>query len=190
MAFARAINQGKLDVAYAAMSSDYRKRVSFEAFKKSLTENPRETLALSHALTHLQPGTRQEAIVRYDDEAEIVLRREGERWLVASPVVDYYGQATPRAAITSFVRALEHKRYDVVLRLIPNADKEGITIERMEQTWSGPGREDLERLLHNLREHEDAPIELAGDRATMPYGDRMRVQLLREDGVWKIEDPE
>lgn len=194
--FARALNAGRFDEAYARMSEEYRQRVSFEQFKRQLTENPEETAALSHALSHVQGGAELEATIRYDDDAEVVLRKEGEgegeaaSWFVASPLIDFYDQSTPRAALRAFVRALERKRYDVVMRLIPNADKQGITSDRLEQAWSGEGRKDLERLLHNLREHLEAPIEVAGDRATMPYGDQMRAQLVRENGVWKVEDPE
>jgi hypothetical protein len=188
--FARALNAGRLDEAYARMSREYRKRVSFDEFKRHLTENPQEATALSRALGHVHPGTVEEATVRYDDDAEITLRREGDQWFVSTPLVDFYDQSTPRAALRSFVRAVERKRYDIVVRLIPDADKEGITTERLEQAWSGDGREDIERLVHNLREHIDSPIEVAGDRATMTYGDQMRAQLVREAGAWKVEDPE
>jgi hypothetical protein len=192
--FARALNQGRFDEAYARMSEDYRQRVPFDQFKRQLTENPEETTALSHALSHVQPGTVQEATVRYDDDAELTLRREGqgenESWFLSSPLVDFYDQSTPRTALRAFVRALERRRYDVIIRLIPNADKEGITGDRLEQAWSGDGRKELERLVHNLREHIEDPIEVTGDRATMPYGDQMRAQLVRENGVWKVEDPE
>jgi len=192
--FARALNQGRFDEAYARMSEDYRQRVPFEQFKRQLTENPEETTALSHALSHVQDGTVEEATVRYDDDAEIRLRREGTgedaSWFLSSPLVDFYDQSTPRAALRAFVRALERKRYDVIMRLIPNADKEGITSDRLEAAWSGDGRKELERLVHNLREHLEDPIEVAGDRATMPYGDQMRAQLVRENGLWKVEDPE
>jgi hypothetical protein len=192
--FARALNQGRFDEAYARMSEEYRQRVPFEQFKRQLTENPEEAAALSHALSHVKEGTQLEATVRYDDDHELTLRREGEgdqaSWFLSSPLVDFYDQSTPRAALRAFVRALERKRYDVVMRLIPNADKEGITSDRLEQAWSGDGRKELERLVHNLSEHLDDPIEVVGDRATMPYGDQMRAQLLRENGIWKVEDPE
>lgn len=192
--FARALNQGRFDEAYARMSEEYRQRVPFEQFKRQLTENPEETAALSHALSHVQGGTEVEATIRYDDDNELILRREGQgeevSWFLSSPLVDFYDQSTPRAALRAFVRALERKRYDVIMRLIPNADKEGITSDRLEQAWSGDGRKELERLVHNLKEHLDDPIEVVGDRATMPYGDQMRAQLLRENGAWKIEDPE
>jgi hypothetical protein len=192
--FARALNQGRFDEAYARMSEEYRQRVPFELFKRQLTENPEETAALSHALSHVQGDTEVEATIRYDDDNELTLRREGQgeeaSWFLSSPLVDFYDQSTPRAALRAFVRALERKRYDVIMRLIPNADKEGITSDRLEQAWSGDGRKELERLVHNLKEHLDDPIEVVGDRATMPYGDQMRAQLLRENGVWKVEDPE
>lgn len=192
--FARALNQGRFDEAYARMSEEYRERVPFEQFKRQLSENPEETAALSHALSHVQEEAALEATVRYDDDHEITLRREGTgdeaSWFLSSPLVDFYDQGTPRSALRAFVRALENKRYDVVMRLIPNADKEGITSDRLEQAWSGDGRKELERLVHNLREHLDDPIEVAGDRATMVYGDQMRAQLVRESGLWKVEDPE
>ncbi len=188
--FSRALNAGHFDEAYARMSREYRKRVSFKEFKRHLTENPQEATALSRALGHVHPGTVEEATVRYDDDAEVTLRREGGEWLLSTPLVDFYDQSTPRAAVRSFVRAVENKRYDVVIRLIPEVDKEGITAERLEQAWSGDGREDIERLVHNLREHLDSPIEVAGNRATLTYGDQMRVQLVREDAGWKVEDPE
>ena len=192
--FARALNQGNFDEAYARMSQDYRQRVPFEQFKRQLTENPQETAALSHALSHVQPGTVEEATIRYDDDAELTLRREGQNeqasWFLSTPLVDFYDQSTPRAALRAFVRALERRRYDVIIRLIPTADKEGITSDRLEQAWSGDGRAELERLVHNLREHLDDPIEISGDRATMTYGDQSRAQLVRENGLWKVEDPQ
>ena len=85
---------------------------------------------------------------------------------------------------------MDRKRYDVVMRLVPNSDKEGITTERMEQAWAGQERERVERMLNALRENLDAPIEEIGNRATMPYGEHMQVQFVREDSAWKIEDPE
>jgi hypothetical protein len=60
----------------------------------------------------------------------------------------------------------------------------------MQQAWSGAERESVERMLSALREHLDDPIEVVGNRATMPYGEHARVQLVREGNAWKVEDPE
>jgi hypothetical protein len=190
VAFARSLNSGKLEDAYSLMSSDYRARVSLSQFKRQLSENPQETLEVSNALSHVRTPVQEQAVVRYADDEELQLRRDGERWYIASNVVDFYDQSTPRAALRSFVRAMERKRYDVVMRLIPDADKEGITTDRMEQAWGGQEREQVERMLSSLRESLDAPIEVIGNRATMPYGQHMRVQFVREGADWKIEDPE
>jgi hypothetical protein len=190
LAFARALSEGKLEAAYALMSEDYRKRVSLEAWRAQLGASPEEVGEVSHSLSHVRGPAHEEAVLRYGDSGEIRLRKSGDRWLVASDLVSFYDQSSPRAALQAFVRALEHKRYDVVMRLVPNADKEGMTSERIQATWSGEAREELERMLASLQASLEAPIEIVGNHATMPYGERSRVQFLREDGLWKIEDPE
>jgi hypothetical protein len=189
-AFARAINAGKLEDAYALMSADYRKRVSLPQWKKRLTEQSQEALELSNALGAVREPAEQRAFVTYDDGEVLELRRDGDRWYLVTNAADFYDQSTPRAAVRSFVRAMERKRYDVVMRLIPAPDKEGITTERMQAAWSGPERENVERMLSALRENLDAPIEVVGNRATMPYGEHARVQLVREGDAWKVEEPE
>src|SRR5690349_20310853 len=80
MAFARALNRARFDEAYALMSSDYRKRVSFEQWKRRLTENQQETLDVSNALSGVRTHAEQRAVIQYDDGAQLELRREGDRW--------------------------------------------------------------------------------------------------------------
>jgi hypothetical protein len=189
-AFALALDRNDFDAAYGLMSDDYRGRVGLPQFKRQLRENPQEMLEISAALGHVREPAQEQAVISYDDDEELLLRRSGDRWYISTNVVDFYDQSTPRAALRSFVRAMERKRYDVVMRLIPEADKEGITTDRMEQAWAGEEREQVERMLGTLREHLDAPIEVLGTRATMPYGEHVRVQFVREGAVWKIEDPE
>lgn len=189
-AFARALSEGKLEAAYALMSDDYKARVSLEAWKKQLGENAQEVFEVSNTLSRVRGPAREEAVLRHGEDGELRLRKVGDRWLVTTDVVNFYDQSTPRAAIAAFVRALSRQRYDILMRLVPNADKEGMTTERMQAAWSGEAREEVERMLESLRTHLDAPIEVVGNHATMPYGDHARVQLVREDGVWKVEDPE
>ena len=188
---ARALLDGHFEEAYALMSSDYRAQVSFEQFKARLEANPEEAAATADQLARATEPPVVRAVVVYDEQdGRLELERGEEGWLVTTDLTAFYDQSTPRNALKAFVRAMARRRYDVVMRLIPNADKTGITTESMEKAWSGEGREEAERLIHNLQAHIDAPIEIIGERATMPYGDRMRVQFVREDGRWKIEDPE
>ena len=44
---------------------------------------------------------------------------EDGRWRIDGPLLEPWGQRTPRAALRTFVRALEQRRYDVLSRLVP-----------------------------------------------------------------------
>lgn len=188
--FAQALDARDYDRAYGLMSRDYQRRVSLEQFRRLVEENPDEAMDTARALIQVRAPAQQQAVVRYGDSEELRLVREGELWLLDTDLTNYYDQSTPRAALETFVRAMERQRYDVVIRLVPNADREGITIERMMEAWSGDGREQVERMLSNLRASLGNPIEIVGDHATMAYGERLRVQFVREDDLWKVEDPE
>lgn len=189
-AFAAALRDGRIRDAYSLMSEGYRQRVSLEEFEQHFRDHPSEVSETARALSHRRAQAEQEAVLEYGEGEVVRLVREQGDWRVATDVVDFYDQSTPRAALRAFVRAMERRRYGVVLRLIPEADREGMSEERMREAWEGEGREEVERLVSNLRAALDNPIEEVGERATMPYGDRFRVQFVREDGVWRIEDPD
>jgi len=190
-AFARALDRGRYQEAYALMSRAYRRQVPLDEFVRHLEDHPEEAHEAATALGRPDGPAEQTAVVHFSDGDRVALRRSPDgRWRITSNLVDFYDQSTPRAALRSFVRAMERQRYDVVLRMVPEADREGMSEEQMREAWSDEGREEIERLLENLRASLDAPIEQVGDRATMPYGDRFTAQLVREDGVWKVEDPD
>lgn len=189
-AFSGALREGRTGDAYSLMSDSYRRRVTLDEFRRYFRDYPAEVQQTARALSRPLGRAEQEAVVEYGDGESLRLVREHGDWRVATDVVDFYDQTTPRAALRSFVRAMERRRYDVVLSLIPEADREGMGEERMRETWEGEGREEVERLLNNLRAALDDPIEEVGDRATMSYGDHFRVQFVREEGVWRIEDPD
>ncbi|MBN1653734.1 MAG: hypothetical protein JXA30_08160 [Deltaproteobacteria bacterium] len=185
-AFAIALDSRDYERAYSLMSNDYRERVGFESFQSQISENPQEIARLSYDLAHLS-GAREEAVVIYGKAEQLRLVRASGRWKITTDLVGFYDQSSPRAALESLVRALENGRFDVVMRLIPLGEKQGITQERLEKTWSGKGRDELERILNNLRDHVDNPIEIVGRIATMPYAEYLSVEFIREGANWKIE---
>jgi hypothetical protein len=115
---------------------------------------------------------------------------EGGRWRIDGAPFEPWSQRTPRAALRSFVRALEQRRYDIVLRLCPTRHRTGLTVESLRSYWEGAGKDENAQLLARLRAAMRAPIVEAGDEAHMPYGERAEVLFVREDGAWKIEDPD
>lgn len=188
--FADALDDGRYEAAYALLGESYRRRVSLEDFVRHIEAHPQEARELAALLAHPAETEAITARVPFPDGDALELVWEDGRWRVVGNTVDFYDQSTPRAALRSFVRAMERRRYDVVLRFVPEADREGMTVEHMREAWEGEGREEIDRLVANLRANLDRPIEIVGDRATMTYGDSYTVQFVREDGVWRIEDPD
>ncbi|MBX3252141.1 MAG: hypothetical protein KF901_33515 [Myxococcales bacterium] len=187
---AKALREGRWERAYAHLDESYRRRVTLEEFRRHLEAHPDEVRHLAGLLGHASGAQDVSATVALPDGDALVLVRDGSDWRIRGNALDFYDQSSPRAAIRAFVRAMERRRYDVVLRLVPNADREGMSEERMRESFEGEAREEIDRLLAALREGLSGPIEVVGERATLSYGDGATVQLLREDGVWKIEDPD
>ena len=188
--FSRALRDGRASDAYALMSQSYRARVSLADFEAYLNDFPDESRQTARALSRRRGPARQEASLTFGDGDELRLVRDGRTWAIATDVVNYYDRSSPRAALRSLIRAMERRRYDVVLTLIPRAEREGMSESSLRDVAEGEGREELERLIAALRAAIDNPIEEVGNRATMPYGERFRVVFLREDGLWKISDPD
>ena len=187
---ADALRRGDAPTVYSLMSRRYRERVPLAELERILREQPEEVRATADALDG-PVAIEEEARVRLASGEEIVIERARGQWRVVTDVADYYARGTPREAVRSFVRAIEHQRYDVVLALLPRAERERLSEEGLRAQWDGPGREEVERVVAALRGAlETSPIEETGERAVMPYGDRFRVVLVREDGAWCIEDPE
>jgi hypothetical protein len=116
---------------------------------------------------------------------------EGGRWRVAdTSLFEPWSQRTPRAALRSFVRALEERRYDIVLRLCPMRRRASLSVEALRTFWEGEHKTENAALLARLRDALGAPIVEVGDEARLPYGPGHEARLVREDGVWKIEDPD
>lgn len=189
---ARALRAGRWDDAYDLMSDDYRRRVPRDEFHRRLDasrDEARETAALLE-----RPDGPAEQVARLDlaQGETVALVRENEVWRVDTSLVDFYDQSSPRAALRSFVRAMARHRWDVVLRFVPAADREGMTPDKIRDAFEGEGREQAARLVAQLRAHIDDPIEEIGDRASLRYGegDGHTVLFVREDGVWKVEDPD
>jgi len=188
-AYARALRNNDAAAAYALLSPGDRKALSEAEFARTLRENRAEADELATRLEHAA-APRVVASVQLDDGSQVELERlERGGFRLVDPLTRFYSQASPRAALESFVRAVERSRWDVVLALMPNADREGLDAARLAASLM-PRREELTRLVALLSAERDRPIEVIGDRATMPYAESFTVRFVREDELWKIEDPE
>ena|GEM_PF-5765312 len=189
--FQSALTKGDTQAAYALLSRDAQAQLSLPEFEAQLRDNPKEAQELAASLTKLSPA-RVTAQVRKqgDGQAVDLVQDPGSgHFRIQSALTEFYPRATPRDTLTSFVRAIERARWDVLLTLMPEAERAGLSAVTLGENLSSQA-EELTRMVALLKASSDAPIEIVGDRATMPYGESFTARFLRERDGWKVEDPE
>ena len=187
-AYARSLEEGRAEDAYRMLSDEARRGISLEAFRRMVKDSPEEVREIGKALARPTAPPVVTATVTGPSGQELQLVLEGGVWRVEATAIDLYAQDSPRHAVQGFVRALERKRYDVILRYVPDAHKEGLDPAKLKGAWEGHDKEEMEQVLSALKQAlPTATIEETGERATLPYG-AGTLQLVRERGLWKIED--
>ncbi|MCC6552164.1 MAG: hypothetical protein IT372_03965 [Polyangiaceae bacterium] len=125
-AYARALQDGRVDDAYRLLSDEAKRSMSLEAFRRAVKENPDDALEIARAIARPATDPVVTATVTVPNGEELLLVYEGGKWRIDAAAVDLYGQATPRQALVGFLRAFDRRRYDVIMRYVPDAEKEGL----------------------------------------------------------------
>jgi hypothetical protein len=189
-AYAAAIERKDYGAAYGLMSAAYRQQVSLADFRRAMERDATELAADAKALRETADRWNGRVTVSVPGDERVALSREGGGWHLDAPPLDPYGQATPRAALRSFVRAVENHRYDVLLRLAPTRFRSALTPEKLRAFWEGSAGAPERAFLRELRLNLYARIAEEGDEAFMTYGTGRQVRFVREEGLWRIESPE
>jgi hypothetical protein len=188
-AYSRALQEGRADDAYALLSGEAKRSLSLEAYRKLVRENTAEMQEIARTLSGEASDPLVMATATGPKGETLLLVYEGGRWRIDAASIDLFSQATPKKTIEAFLRAFERKRYEILLRFVPDAHRENLTAKKLEETWEGPQKDEMQRTAAALKAAlPTAQIEETGDRATMAYGNGSAVQLVREHGVWRIED--
>ncbi len=187
-AYARALEDGRAADAYHLLSDEARRAMSFDAFKKILETSPEDAREIGRSLQRpTTPAVITATVTASTGETLELVWNDG-KWKVEATAIDLYRDDTPRHTIEGYARALERKRYDVVLRYVPEAHREGLDATKLKTAWEGPDKDEIEQVLANLKQAlPAASIEEIGDHAQMSYGSGI-MKLVREHGRWKIED--
>lgn len=190
-AYAEALEAGRYAEAYGLLSDEARAGLSLEAFTRLARERPDETRELTRSLRRPSSPPLVTAVLTLPDGEPLHLVLEADGWKVDGRAIDLYGQATPEQAVRSFVRAYGRKRWDILLRFVPRALGEGLDAAKLAADWEGEQRAELDRIVQALEASlPTARFEIVGDRATMSYGGGATLELVEEDGRWKIEELE
>jgi hypothetical protein len=187
--YARALEEKRLADAYDLLGDEAKKGMPFEAFQTIVQENPEEIKDLVASLRQPAAPPRITATVATPDGEALLLVFEDGQWRIDASAIDLYDQETPRSAVRSFIRAVDNERYDVILRFVPDDKREGLDEKKLREAFEGEQKDEVQQMAQALRASlSTARIERIGDRATMGYGAGGTVQLVREHGVWKIEE--
>ncbi len=185
-----ALERGDTEAAYALMSESFREEHSAEEFQRMLEDGGSEVQSMAERLRGDHREVRISAEVHYDLGDSLRLVRDGDGpWRIATNPIQYYDQSTPRAALRSFLRAYRLQRWDVMLRLVPDAYRERMTPAMVERQFRGSRAAEIAAMMDLLEANLDAPITDRGDEARMPFGDQYETRFVREQGRWKIEEP-
>jgi len=184
--FGEALARGDLRAAYAMTSEDLQRRVPFQAFAAGFQGPAADPASLGRRIASEAERVAPRVEVELAAGERVPLVFEEGRWRVDGPVYEAWGQETPRAALRTFVRALDARRYDVLLRLVPDRVRGGLTAERLRSFWEESDADVHRRLLAKVRAAAAAPLVEAGDEAHAPLADGGEVRLVREPGGWKI----
>ncbi len=187
--YATALQAGRAEVAYGMLSDAAKREYSLDAFRRMIRENPDEVKDIARSLLRPSSPPVVTATINARNGESMVLVYQGGRWLIDSSAIDLYAQNTPRQAVSSFVRAFERRRYDIVLRFVPDTKRVGLTPKKLQEAWEGPQKHAMQKLVQAVKSAlPSANFEEVGDRATMPFGAMDTVQLIREHGLWKVVD--
>ncbi len=190
--YAEALRVGDSGTAYALMSSEFRTRYSREDFETMLSDNRAESEQTAHRLATQSSQLVVSAEFEFGMDKSIRLVKQSGQWRIAGNPLDYYSQETPRATVRSFVEAYKHKRWGIMLRFVPTKYRERMTVAMVQKQFEGPRKaamvEMMDAIKENLNSAEPESRDLhKGNRVKLRYGVDYEVELIREQGMWKIE---
>lgn len=187
--YSSAIEEGRLEEAYEMLSDESRAELSYTAFEELIKTHPEEVKTLTGALNQQSEPPMVTATITTRGGDVLELHYEDGAWRISKEAVALYGQDEPRQTLASFVRAYDNKRYDVLLRFVPEAQSADLSAELLKDSWEGEMKIEMEQIVETLRpEIQTGSLEVLGNTATLSYGSGSVVELSREHGLWKVED--
>ena len=180
-AYLNALKGNNPRAAYGLLSSQTRKKVSFDEFalqwKQSEKERAWQVKVLEESLKG-NPDVGERARVSFSDGKIVPLERDGNRWLLESELVCRSRAKRPRDAIRVFADSLASRDVNALMRVLTQRRREGLTKQ-------------VEGFVSGLHKRINDKMEEYGDRAELHWdenGIRYRIVLRKEDDEWRVDD--
>lgn len=171
-----AVRANRPEVAYGLLDEKLRRRVSKNDF---ITRWRAARKELGDQATQLRKGLDRPlsvtARVDYPGGASSRLVWSDGSWSIKDGVTVKVQTATPEDAVRAFIAAVEQRDYHLVMQLVSRSMRESIEHEITDR---------LSRLKKGLKQK----IEVTGNKARLQYDRRYKIELVKENGQWKILD--
>lgn len=175
--YVAAVEGDQPGVAYALLDENLRRQMTqaeFETRWKELRVELKAQAALIRAALAKPIAAR--AVLTYPAGPRALLTLErGSEWRIEEGIAVAPGAATPIEAIRAFIRAVESRSYEAVMRTLSKGVRENI--ER-----------DITERMTKLKAALNQEIEVTGNKARLQYDPKFRIELLNEDGQWRVLD--
>jgi len=181
-AYVTALRSNDPHDAYSLMSSDARKKLSYDEFalqwKQSDKEREWQAKALEDSLKG-NPDVGERALISFPDGKLVQLERDGTAWRLESELVSRSRAKRPRDAIRLFADAVAARDVSGMLGVLTQRRRDGLT-KQVEGFIAGIGKRVNDRL-----------DEYGTDRAELHWdenGIRYRIVLRKEEDEWRVDD--
>lgn len=173
-AWSDAIAHDDPHAAYQLLSAGVKSRLSEPDFLVQWKAAPAELTAQQDALRTATVARQTSALER--DGRSLVVVREAGHWRLTAPRPSDEGSATPEEALRRFIAALDAHDFDALMRLLAEPLRSSV-----EEALS----DRLEKLRITVKK---GGIETGGDHARIRYDSRYHIDLIQENGRWRIRD--
>jgi len=180
-AYVSALKSDSPRAAYDLLSSQTRKKISYDEFalqwKQSAQERKWQAKALEEGLKG-NPDVGERARVSFSDGKIVPLERDGNRWLLESELVSRSRAKRPRDALRVFSDALSSRDVGALLGVLTQRRRDGL-MKQVGGFVSG-----LDKRINDKMEEYPDRAELRWDE----NGIRYRIVLRKEDDEWRVDD--
>jgi hypothetical protein len=180
--YVQALRSNDAHDAYDLLSSDARKKISYDEFalqwKQSDKERQWQAKALEESLKG-NPDVGERALISFSDGKLVQLERDGKAWRLESELVSRSRAKRPRDAIRLFADAVNQRDINGMLGVLTQRRRDGLT-KQVEGFVAGIGKRINDRI-----------DEFGTDRAELRWdenGIRYRIVLRKEDDEWRVDD--
>ena len=173
--YADAAQRGDADAIYDMMSDSARKSRSRDDVRKIVADERSELAEQAKSISAKDARVEATARLRFDDGEETALDLRDGRFFVTSAGALPGGARTPEEALDQLRRVMARRSYAGLMRILSPATRAAI-------------EQDLRSLVTGLERPETLSVVINNDRATVTIPGGHHVVLLREGGVWRIDD--